>query len=205
MFTLVRTSTGEVKQQGISFLLIDLQSPGLHQADHLLNNAPKLRVFLDGVRVPSEPLARRRGWTYATRCSNTSAQPSATSTRARRTARIRELAQSKARTGTLLEIHPSARNWRDSRSACRPRVYATGVVQSHGRRTSGPHRRAQDIGTEVAQEITHLAMSTIGYAAIESHRGRPRSYFDNRKLSIFSARMKFSATSSPSASSGSEA
>jgi len=45
---------------------------------------------------------------------------------------------------------------------------------------------AQDYRTEVAQEITHLAMSTIGYAAIEKSSWETTSYFDNRKLSIFS-------------------
>jgi len=84
MFTLVRTSTGEVKQQGISFLLIDLQSPGITiRPITLLNNAAEIcEVFLDGVRVPVTNRVGTKAKAGPTRrgCSNTSAAPSATST-----------------------------------------------------------------------------------------------------------------------------
>tara|TARA_R110000782_G_scaffold1725_16_gene6823 strand:+ start:11408 stop:12616 length:1209 start_codon:yes stop_codon:yes gene_type:complete len=69
MFTLVRTSPDAQAQRGISFLLIDLKSPGVTvrpiasiDGDHHLNE-----VFLDNVRVPHENLVGEpgRGWTYA--------------------------------------------------------------------------------------------------------------------------------------------
>ena len=69
MFTLVRTEESERRQEGITFLLIDMKSPGITvrpiitlDEDHEVNE-----VFLDGVKVP---VANRvgdenRGWTYA--------------------------------------------------------------------------------------------------------------------------------------------
>lgn len=69
MFTLVRTDNTVAPQRGISFLLIDLNSPGVQirpihtiDEDHHLNE-----VFLDQVRVPVGNLVGEpgRGWTYA--------------------------------------------------------------------------------------------------------------------------------------------
>ncbi len=69
MFCLVRTDTGARKQEGISFLLIDMNTPGITvrpiitlDEDHEVNE-----VFFDNVRVPVQNLVgeENRGWTYA--------------------------------------------------------------------------------------------------------------------------------------------
>ncbi len=69
MFCLVRTSDGTRPQQGISFLLIDLKSPGI-----IIRPIPTMdgcrhvnEVFLDNVRVPSANLVGEegKGWTCA--------------------------------------------------------------------------------------------------------------------------------------------
>ena len=70
MFCLVRTDPGAAKQQeGISFLLIDMKSPGisirpliLMDGSHEVNE-----VFFDQVRVPVENIVHEqgRGWTVA--------------------------------------------------------------------------------------------------------------------------------------------
>lgn len=69
MFTLVRTNTEVKKQAGISFLLIDLDSPGVsvrpiltNAGDHEVN-----QVFLEDVEVPAENLVGEegQGWTIA--------------------------------------------------------------------------------------------------------------------------------------------
>lgn len=69
MFTLVRTNAEVKKQQGISFLLIDLGSPGVsvrpiltNAGDHEVN-----QVFLEEVMVPAENLVGEegQGWTIA--------------------------------------------------------------------------------------------------------------------------------------------
>ncbi|MDB5916024.1 MAG: pimeloyl-CoA dehydrogenase large subunit [Massilia sp.] len=69
IFCLVRTDTGVRKQEGISFLLIDMHTPGITvrpiimlDEDHEVNE-----VFFDNVRVPLENLVgqENKGWTYA--------------------------------------------------------------------------------------------------------------------------------------------
>src|SRR5580658_5894945 len=69
MFCLVRTDSGAKKQEGISFLLIDMKTPGITvrpiitlDEDHEVNE-----VFLEDVKVPVENLVgeENRGWTYA--------------------------------------------------------------------------------------------------------------------------------------------
>ena len=69
IFCLVRTDTGAKKQEGISFLLIDMDTPGITvrpiitlDGEHEVNE-----VFFDNVRVPVENLVgeESRGWTCA--------------------------------------------------------------------------------------------------------------------------------------------
>ena len=69
MFCLVRTEQTERKQEGISFLLIDMKTPGITvrpiitlDEDHEVNE-----VFFDNVKVPLENRVgeENKGWTYA--------------------------------------------------------------------------------------------------------------------------------------------
>lgn len=69
MFCLVRTDFEAKPQRGISFLLVDMRSPGITQrpiilvdGDHEVNE-----VFFDNVEVPVENLVgeENRGWDYA--------------------------------------------------------------------------------------------------------------------------------------------
>lgn len=69
IFALVRTDPNVKPQRGISFLLIDLKTPGVSirpirsiEGAHHLN-----QVFFDNVRVPAENLVgeENAGWTYA--------------------------------------------------------------------------------------------------------------------------------------------
>jgi pimeloyl-CoA dehydrogenase large subunit len=69
IFCLVRTDPAAKKQEGISFLLIDMRSPGVTvrpietiDGGHEINE-----VFLDEVRVPAENLVgeENKGWDYA--------------------------------------------------------------------------------------------------------------------------------------------
>ena len=69
IFCLVRTDTEAKPQQGISFLLIDMNTPGITvrpiitiEGEHEVNE-----VFFDDVKVPVENLVgeENKGWTYA--------------------------------------------------------------------------------------------------------------------------------------------
>src|SRR5271165_1533174 len=69
IFCLVRTSSDVRQQQGISFLLIDMKSPGVMvrpiitiEGEHEIND-----IFFDNVQVPVDNLVgeENKGWTYA--------------------------------------------------------------------------------------------------------------------------------------------
>jgi alkylation response protein AidB-like acyl-CoA dehydrogenase len=69
IFCLVRTGTEGRPQQGISFLLIDMKSPGITlkpitmlDGEHEINE-----IWFDNVQVPAENLVgdENKGWTYA--------------------------------------------------------------------------------------------------------------------------------------------
>lgn len=70
MFALVRTDGSGKRQQGISFLLIDMRSPGLQvrPIESIDGNKDHLNeVFLEDVRVPASNLVGEegQGWAYA--------------------------------------------------------------------------------------------------------------------------------------------
>ena len=69
IFCLVRTSTEGKPQTGISFLLIDMKSPGITvRPIVLMDGEPEVNeVFFDNVEVPAENLIgeENKGWTYA--------------------------------------------------------------------------------------------------------------------------------------------
>ena len=69
MFNLVRTSTEGKPQTGISFLLLDMKSPGVTvRPIKLLDGECEVNeVFFDNVKVPADQLIgqENQGWTYA--------------------------------------------------------------------------------------------------------------------------------------------
>lgn len=70
IFCLVRTGASDVKNQAaISFLLIDMKTPGITVSPiYLLDGSPEVNeVHFDNVRVPAENLIgeENMGWTYA--------------------------------------------------------------------------------------------------------------------------------------------
>jgi pimeloyl-CoA dehydrogenase large subunit len=70
IFCLVRTNPrAEMRQQGISFLLIDMKTPGIevHPIQTIDGGHEINEVFLDDVKVPVENLVgeENRGWDYA--------------------------------------------------------------------------------------------------------------------------------------------
>jgi alkylation response protein AidB-like acyl-CoA dehydrogenase len=69
IFCLVRTSTEGKPQAGISFLLIDMKSPGVTvRPIVLMDGEPEVNeVFFDNVEVPAENRVgeENKGWTYA--------------------------------------------------------------------------------------------------------------------------------------------
>jgi len=73
MFNLVRTKQGAKPQEGISFILVDMKTPGIRVEPIVTLDVPVAsqqeinQVFYDDVKVPKENLIgeENRGWTYA--------------------------------------------------------------------------------------------------------------------------------------------
>jgi alkylation response protein AidB-like acyl-CoA dehydrogenase len=69
IFCLVRTDPAAQKQRGISFLLIDMRSPGVTvRPIELIDGGHEVNeVFFEDVRVPADQLVgeENKGWTYA--------------------------------------------------------------------------------------------------------------------------------------------
>jgi alkylation response protein AidB-like acyl-CoA dehydrogenase len=69
MFALVRTSRLERKQQGITFILIDMATPGIEVHPLVMTSGEEVQnqVFFDGVRVPTANVLGQidDGWTVA--------------------------------------------------------------------------------------------------------------------------------------------
>lgn len=69
MFALVRTSRGQKKQQGITFVLIDMTSPGVTIRPLVMTSGEQIQnqVFFDEVRVPKANVLGEidGGWTVA--------------------------------------------------------------------------------------------------------------------------------------------
>jgi len=69
IFALVRTTRGARKQQGITFLLIDMTAPGIEVRPLVMTSGEEIQtqIFFDSVRVPKSNVVGRidDGWTVA--------------------------------------------------------------------------------------------------------------------------------------------
>jgi alkylation response protein AidB-like acyl-CoA dehydrogenase len=112
IFVLARTDPTARKQKGISFLLIDMKSPGVTlRPIQLIDGGVEVNeIFLDDVRVPSENLVgeENKGWDYAkfllTNERNGQARVGLSKARLRR---IRDLAASALAGGAPLSADPA--------------------------------------------------------------------------------------------------
>ena len=111
MFCLVRTDHAARRQDGISFLLIDMKTPGIRvnpivsiDGVHSLNE-----VFFDNVRVPVDNLVgeQDRGWTYAkSLLAHERTAIAGVGDSKRRLRRLRQLAQRETCSGKPLAEDP---------------------------------------------------------------------------------------------------
>ncbi len=212
MFCLVRTSSEGKLQEGISFILFDMNTPGIEirpiitiEGGHEVND-----VFFTDVRVPAENLVgeENMGWTYAkflltherTDIANIGGLIA-------NMQRMKAAAAKRKKNGKSLmdDPHFSARVARaeialENLKTTNLRVLASVI----GGGAPGPESSLLKIkSTEIYQEITSLQRRAMGpYAtphipeALEHgyngpHIGPPESlrvaesYFNNRKVSIF--------------------
>ncbi len=206
IFCLVRTDQTAKKQRGISFLLIDMRSPGVSvhpvitmEGDHEVNE-----THFEDVRVPVENLIGREneGWTYAkyllTHERTTIAN---TGTLKRVLSRLkREAARVQAGRGSLLDDATFARKVADVEIQITALEFTSLRILSQVARGGAPGAESSLLkvrGTEIQQAVSELLLEAAGYyglpfvgeqgAAIgpDFTARAAASYFNLRKVTIY--------------------
>ena len=180
MFCLVRTDQDAKPQEGISFLLIDMTSPGISirpiisiDEGHSVNE-----VFLDNVRVPKANLIGKegKGWTYAKFLLGNERTGIAEVARSKqRMKRLKEIARAEQAFGAPLLQEPA---FRDKVAAAEIDLLALEytnlrmLAAENAGQGIGPEVSMLKIrGSEIQQAITELACEALGYyAAPYEHR-----------------------------------
>ena len=179
MFCLVRTADGERRQEGISFLLIDMKTPGItvrpiimFDEDHEVNE-----VFLDDVRVPLQNLIgeENKGWTYAKYLLGHERTGIAAVGRSKRELEaLKRLAQRQYKNGRPLLEDPlfGAKVASLEIELMALEVTVLRVVSSEGaQRGPGPEASLLKVkGTEIQQMLTELMLEALGPYAMPFQR-----------------------------------
>ncbi|MFN6942812.1 MAG: acyl-CoA dehydrogenase family protein [Parvibaculum sp.] len=211
IFCLVRTDPEAKQQEGISFLLIDMKTPGITvrpiitmDGSHEVNE-----VFLEDVKVPAENLIgeENKGWTYAKFLLGNERSGIAGVARSKKAIeRLKKLATAELVDGTPLmktdEFSRKVAEVEIDLSALEVTELRTLAAESKGR-GPGPEASILKIkGTEIQQRITELAVEAVGnYALVQAPRlevtgnefvpgpegsqGVAQDYFNMRKTSIY--------------------
>jgi pimeloyl-CoA dehydrogenase large subunit len=214
IFCLVRTDPDARKQSGISFLLIDMKTPGITvrpiqtiDGGHEVNE-----VFFDDVRVPVENLVgeENKGWNYAKfLLGNERVNIARVGVSKERIRRIKELAAQQRVGGERMIDQPE---FREKVAAVEVRLKALEMTQlrvlaGEAKREKGTQDPASSIlkikGSEIQQATTELLMDVVGPYAMPyipeddiDGRNEPSigpdwastiapAYFNTRKVSIY--------------------
>ncbi len=174
MFCLVRTGAGGAKQEGISFVLIDMHAPGVSvRPIATIDGGREINdVFLDEVRVPRENLVGEegKGWTYAKFLLGHERTGIAGVARSKKQlARLRDIAAREVRGGAPLgEDH----RFREKVAALEVELTALEytnlrfVSAENAGAAPGPESSILKLkGTEIQQAITELLLEAVGYYA----------------------------------------
>jgi alkylation response protein AidB-like acyl-CoA dehydrogenase len=172
MFALVRTSKSQKKQQGITFVLIDMTSPGIQIRPLVMTSGEEIQnqVFFDEVRVPKSNALGKidDGWTVAKYLlefeRGGGAAAPALQVMAEKIATVATETPGPSG-GPLLDDHAFARKLADARirtevlEILEYRVLAT--LASGGNPGTGASM-LKVLATELSQELTELAMEAAG-------------------------------------------
>ena len=174
IFCLVRTSTTGKKQEGISFLLIDMHSLGVTVRPIVTFDGGQEinEVFFDDVKVPAENLVGEegKGWTYAKFLLGHERVGIAQVARSKRNvARLKNIAGAELKNGKPLVDDPM---FRAKVSTVEIDLLALEHTElrilsdESAGRAPGPESSLLKIrGTEIQQEITELLVEAVGYYA----------------------------------------
>ena len=175
MFCLVRTSQEDRPQKGISFLLIDMKSPGItiHPIMTMDMCHDVNEVFFDEVRVPVENLVGEEGggWTYAkVLLSNERVLVAEVGRSTRQLRRLEQFAQEARRAGQPLGNYaPFARRLAELK--LRHFVLQSTCYQAVADAMSGSEPGAEASlmkirGSELQQDIAEAMVDALGLAGI---------------------------------------
>ena len=214
IFCLVRTDPAAKKQEGISFLLIDMKTPGIEvRPIATIDGGREINeVFLTDVRVPVDNLVgeENRGWDYAKfLLGNERANIARVGMSKQRIARIRELAATEMSGGRPLIEDP---HFRAKLAAVeielkaleitQLRVVATEAKRGNAGRPDPASSILKIKGSQIQQATTRLLMEVMGPNAMpyQPHEAAGRNepalvpahaamaapgYFNFRKVSIY--------------------
>ncbi len=201
IFCLVRTDPNVKSQEGITFLLIDMKTPGITVKPIIvLDGAHEVNdVFFDNVKVPvaNRVGEENKGWTYAKFLLVHERSGIAVE-------RLKDIADSEMVDGKpLIETDDFARKVAELEvelAALEFTELRTLAAESKGK-MAGPESSILKIrGTEIQQRITELTEEAVGYYAFPNERrlgsneypvgpdyavGAAGRYFNMRKASIY--------------------
>ena len=172
MFCLVRTDAEAKPQAGISFLLIDMTTPGITvkpiisiDGNHYLNE-----VFLDDVRVPMENRVgeENKGWTYAKfLLGHERTGIAGVSKSKEKVRRIKQMASNESDGGERLLDEPGFRQQLSSIEVDLHALEVTNLrmmAEMSAGRPPGPEFSTLKIsGTQIEQGLNELAVTLLGY------------------------------------------
>jgi hypothetical protein len=209
IFCLVRTDPTVKPQEGITFLLIDMKTPGITVKPIIVLDGVREvnEVFFDDVKVPIENRVgdENQGWTYAKFLLVHERSGIAGVARSKKAIeRLREIAAAEQVDGTpLIETDEFARKVAEveieltALEFTELRTLAAEARWGH----AGPESSILKIkGTEIQQRITELTLEAVGYYAYpdahgfddneypvgpEDEVGAAGVYFNMRKASIY--------------------
>lgn len=212
IFCLVRTDSNVKQQQGISFLLIDMKTPGITVRPITLVDGTKEvnEIWFEDVEVPVENLVgeENKGWTYAKfLLGYERANIAGVGIAKRELKRVKRLAAEQKKNGRLLIEDPlfAAKIAEIEIELMALEITNLRVLSAESeKRAPGPEASILKIrGTEVQQAITELLIHTAGPAALayvdevmtagyQPDAAGPSyasavaaNYFNMRKLSIY--------------------
>jgi alkylation response protein AidB-like acyl-CoA dehydrogenase len=178
MFCLVRTSNEGKRQEGISFLLIDMKTPGIRVDPIYLVDGTRTpmrhevnQVFFTDVHVPvaNRVGEENKGWTYAKYLLEFERGGQAHGPRLRKAFRhLQTLSKTQLDAGEPLSANP---HWRERMAALEMELDAVEMNElmfySSLKTGDSPGNSMASIvkmrGTEVGQKITELAVEAVGW------------------------------------------
>jgi len=185
IFVLARTSLGGKKQEGISFILVDMSTPGVTvRPIETIDGGKEINeVHLENVKVPLENLVGEEGggWTAAKFLLEHERTGTAGIARCKQQlTALRELVEREGLDDPRLEERIATVEI--ELEAIAITELRTLAAESAGKRP-GPESSILKVkGTEIQQTLSEIALDIVGPYA---ERTAPRTYFNYRKTSIY--------------------